>query len=456
MPSDVTNTYNFLLVADNYDSFHAITQEREELFKNHNRESMEAMESQISGISGADRYFEGGRLAYRKDNIGIIKIAGILVSEGDWWDIYMGRVPYGYIIEAAQAFGADPEIDSILLHMNTPGGEMRGVDEAFKVLSEIEKPIDTLGMGSICSAGYYLASATNNIYATPMTVVGSVGVLAQIPAKADNELITIVAEQSPNKVHTGAAKIAHLQKQINNFAKLMLEDISLGRGVSVDTITAEYGGGDIFLAEEALEKGMIEKIMFFSTYTKKGGGLMTPEELKMKHPALYAQVKSEGIAEGKEGAQTPTPTAETPATPVQAAAPVAPQEPVTLGGDLQAGMASLMAIATDAKTDAQRNEGTKVFGESIASGKDIAVAEAAAYKAMFALVETNTPQPAEPTHGKRAAAMAADMGNTSIETAPSGEGDGGGDENLSEWDKSAKELAEAGVEGYNIKEAPLG
>jgi ATP-dependent Clp protease, protease subunit len=59
----------------------------------------------------------------------------------------------------------------ILLYINSPGGDLAAVMGVIEVISNMRLPVDTYGIGEICSAGLLLFLAGEHRYITPTTDV---------------------------------------------------------------------------------------------------------------------------------------------------------------------------------------------------------------------------------------------------------------------------------------------
>lgn len=75
---------------------------------------------------------------------------------------------------------ANPLVSSILLYINSPGGQVLGLADFGNVISaaSLIKPIFAFADSVVASAAYWIASCTNGIFVTPTTLIGSIGVLA--------------------------------------------------------------------------------------------------------------------------------------------------------------------------------------------------------------------------------------------------------------------------------------
>ena len=71
-------------------------------------------------------------------------------------------------------------VKGILLHMNTPGGTVNDSDQIYRALEAYQKrfgvPVYAFVEGMCASGGMYVASSSQMSFATPVSVIGSVGV----------------------------------------------------------------------------------------------------------------------------------------------------------------------------------------------------------------------------------------------------------------------------------------
>src|SRR5438309_11817680 len=104
------------------------------------------------------------------DRIGVVDLDGVILSPQP-------------VVSQLKKFGDDSSIKAIIIHVNSPGGGVAASEEIYREVKRIrdEKKkrivasIETVG----ASGAYYVASATNKIYADKGSVVGSIGVIAE-------------------------------------------------------------------------------------------------------------------------------------------------------------------------------------------------------------------------------------------------------------------------------------
>jgi ClpP class serine protease len=118
--------------------------------------------------------------------IAVLPLYGILV--------HRARTPsdlaFGTPLDAwAAAFTAavdDPNIDGILIDIDSPGGRTAGVTETATVVRRARrsKPIVAIANTLAASAAYWIGAQADEIVASPSAEVGSIGVLPFTPTSA--------------------------------------------------------------------------------------------------------------------------------------------------------------------------------------------------------------------------------------------------------------------------------
>ncbi len=111
---------------------------------------------------------------------GIIPIGGVVVNKAQGFERGSGAVDLADIRQELRAFDQDPEIDHIILDIDSPGGTVQGTIETARFILNSETPITAFSDGQISSAAFWMASQADSIFTTESTEVGSVGVFMAI------------------------------------------------------------------------------------------------------------------------------------------------------------------------------------------------------------------------------------------------------------------------------------
>ena len=157
--------------------------------------------------------------------------------------------------------------------MDSPGGSVDGLPEMAAELRAARggtKPIVAVANTLAASAAYWLASSVDELVVTPSGQVGSIGVLAvheEFSRQNDAQGVTVTLFSSdPRKVEgneweplTEEAR-ATIQSQIDAFYAMFTKDVARGRNVTAGKVAADFGGGRVLLASEALKAGMVDRV----------------------------------------------------------------------------------------------------------------------------------------------------------------------------------------------------
>src|SRR5215472_6918424 len=104
------------------------------------------------------------------DKIGVVDLEGVILSPQP-------------VVSELKKFGDDDSIKAIILHVNSPGGGVAASEEIYREVKRIRNEkkkrivvsIETVG----ASGAFYVASASDKIFANQGSIVGSIGVIAQ-------------------------------------------------------------------------------------------------------------------------------------------------------------------------------------------------------------------------------------------------------------------------------------
>jgi len=167
---------------------------------------------------------------------------------------------------------ADEDCRGVLLRVESPGGAVGSSQEihaSLNALREAGMPL-VVSLGNVAaSGGYYVALAGEKIFANPGTVTGSIGVIFQFPEverlleKAGVSLQTVKSGElkdvgNPARKAT-PREMAYLQTVIDDTYEQFLEDVSAGRGLTVDALRT-HADGRIFTGRQALAAGLVDTL----------------------------------------------------------------------------------------------------------------------------------------------------------------------------------------------------
>lgn len=271
---------------------------------------------------GADSVAAGPDILNTAGSIASIAIKGILTKTPDFFARYFGggNTTYESIIESIALAEQDDTISSIILDIDSPGGNISGLFDALAAIEKADKPITAVVNGQAASAAYAIAAQADTIQATSKAAsFGSIGIVMR--AFIDENVMDITSTEAPKKrpdpkTEQGKKDIV---AYLDDIHELFADSIAEGRGISANKVNKEFGQGAMVFATEAQKRGMIDSIqddaqsISLTLAANKGvnepsanNGGIKPEtkimdltKLKAEHPAVYQQAVDEGITQGK-------------------------------------------------------------------------------------------------------------------------------------------------------------
>ena len=219
----------------------------------------------------AGRPLDNTRGVSMRGGTAVIPIDGSIVRHGDMFTDVSGAVSVNTLAKDFTAALNDRSVRSILLSIDSPGGEVNGIGELADMIHAArgQKPIEAYISNLGCSAAYWLASACDSITCAASAQVGSIGVVAAVPnpEKDSKRTVQFVSSQSPNKrpnIATEGGR-AQIQTRIDALADVFVAAVSRNRGVSPERVLADFGQGGVFVGRAAVGAGLVDGIGSFES-----------------------------------------------------------------------------------------------------------------------------------------------------------------------------------------------
>lgn len=219
-------------------------------------------------------------LPIRLDNgLAVVSLMGTMLRRAGPVARFFGFVGSDSVRLAVESALADPDIERILLRVDSPGGSVSGLDQLGDVVAGADKPIVTVVDGMAASAAYYVASQTKRIMVGRSDLVGSIGtrmMLYDYSKMFEKEGIEAVPIDTGEFKSAGAvgtkitdAQRADFQRIVDFYFADFLAAVSRGRGMSEDDVR-KIADGRMFTPQEAMASRLIDGV---STYERTLGEL---------------------------------------------------------------------------------------------------------------------------------------------------------------------------------------
>jgi protease-4 len=234
---------------------------------------------------------------------------GVVVAEGEIVD---GNAPAGTVGGLSTAnlirkARENKDVKAVVLRVNSPGGSVFGselVRRELEVTRAAGKPV-VVSMGDVAaSGGYWISTASDEIFADTATITGSIGVFALLPS-ADQTLekIGVHAAGTGTTWLTNAGdprvpldpRLADIvQKSVDHIYVDFTTKVATARKTTPEKIDA-VGQGRVWTGAQAKERGLVDTLGLFGDALKSAATRAklgdTPRVLYIERdPGRFAQL----------------------------------------------------------------------------------------------------------------------------------------------------------------------
>lgn len=214
----------------------------------------------------------------------------IMLGESSW---YAGNA--NTALRSIRRATHDPEVEGLILEVNSGGGGITDSDIIYKALLDFKKEqegrVIVTVMGDVAASGaYYIALASDFIMAHPTTLTGSIGVIMQsynvkelaaklgvqdvtIKSGANKDLLNPFEEVKPEQREI-------LQKVISSMYDRFVSLVVLHRNLPKETVLP-LADGRVFAADEALKLKLIDGLGYSEDGRAKIAELLEADEVKV-------------------------------------------------------------------------------------------------------------------------------------------------------------------------------
>jgi signal peptide peptidase SppA len=208
----------------------------------------------------------------RVASVGVLPLFGTIFPRANFMTAFFGATD-------AESFGRqftglinDPEINAIVLDVNSPGGQVNGVEELSDLIYSARgrKPVVAVANHLMASAAYFIGSAADELVVTPSSEVGSIGVFSMHvdyskALEQDGIKVTFISEGkykvegNPYEPLAEEAKSA-IGLRVKDYYNSFVKSVARNRGVKITAVKNGYGEGRVVGAQQAVDDGMADRI----------------------------------------------------------------------------------------------------------------------------------------------------------------------------------------------------
>ena len=219
-------------------------------------------------IAGIVSLFVGTDAAVLSGNVAMIPIKGVIANGGS---DFFGRdaVSSDDIAESIEKAGGNSEIRAIIFEIDSPGGSPVASEEIVRAIKNVNKTTVAWIRETGASGAYWVASATDYIVASSLSITGSVGVIssyiefAGLIERYNMSYQRLVAGDYKDigdpfkRMNADEKKV--FQDKINRIHEYFISDVAKNRKLSKEN-AKEISTAMFYLGSEAKELGLVDEI----------------------------------------------------------------------------------------------------------------------------------------------------------------------------------------------------
>ena len=304
--------------------------------------------------------------------VAIVPVSGSLMpGEFGPYASWYGVTGYGDITNAMVRASQDPAVTAILLDVNSGGGAVSGVTDAYDTVAKVGKlkPVHAYVSGMAASAAYWTIADAANITVAPTAVAGSIGIIITHMERSkqlaeDGIGVTVVRSGEFKALASSVEPLSPealkgLQELADATNKVFHANVADSRKTTTAKLEATAGLGREFVGQAAVDIGLADAVGSFSEALNKAmqaGALAsktnanynsgkkgsTPMKATLTPEQLAAVAAGLPMGEVELEASTETPVEPTPETP-EAQVPAEPEASTPVLDMLKAQLAESQA-----------------------------------------------------------------------------------------------------------------
>lgn len=227
----------------------------------------------------------------RSANIAVLPINGVITPKPTFMSMLFGGTALSDLSAWFKNCMADASVDTVVLNVDSPGGQVYGVDEMASMIADMKgaKKVHAIANNLMASAAYWISAACDSISMTPSAEAGSIGVYGvhvdmSKALEANGISPTIISagryktEGNPYEPLSKEARAA-MQDRVDQTYASFVKRVASGRGVSQTAVREGFGEGRVLGAQDALKAGMVDRVETLDAMLSRLGA--NPSSIKM-------------------------------------------------------------------------------------------------------------------------------------------------------------------------------
>tara|TARA_R110002167_G_scaffold61913_4_gene174920 strand:- start:22793 stop:23701 length:909 start_codon:yes stop_codon:yes gene_type:complete len=206
------------------------------------------------------------------DNVAIIPLHGVLVRYPNWMTRWFGATSTEEYASKIEVLADREDVEHIIQDVNTPGGVVPGLDDAWERIDAVRKRISIISVCNemMASAGVYLGSCADEIILPRNGMMGSIGVIQErldwTKHEAETGRLTRVVTAGKYKgashpsVPFNSDYQALYQNMTDRFYETFLQVVAVNRKTTIEDVLNNMADAKIFIGQQAVDVGLADRV----------------------------------------------------------------------------------------------------------------------------------------------------------------------------------------------------
>jgi protease-4 len=177
-------------------------------------------------------------------------------------------IPADKIVEQIERADEDPNVEALVVKLNTPGGEVLPSEDIRLAAERFDGPTIGYATDTCASGGYWIAAGCDELWAREASVVGSIGVRgSSVNAKGLADKLGLDYRPKTAGEYKDAGyplkepeeqDDEYLQGIVDDYYETFVEHVAEGRGLDEETIRETEAR--VYLGTDAIDNGLVDEL----------------------------------------------------------------------------------------------------------------------------------------------------------------------------------------------------
>jgi len=203
-----------------------------------------------------------------EDKIVIVPLEGVITTTGDGGALGGFGISSTQTIKYLKELKDDNSVKGVIFEINSPGGTVVASQEISDAVKNLNKTNYAVIREVGASGGYWIASSSDKIYVSPMSITGSIGVIGSylefsgLFEKYGVDYERLVAGEkkdigTPYRDLKAEERLL-LETKLGKIHEFFIREVAENRNMDVEDVR-NLATGEFYLGQEAFELGLVDQ-----------------------------------------------------------------------------------------------------------------------------------------------------------------------------------------------------